>query len=311
MKLKSSYGKKRIDRCVDNRVPKQASTRGPTFGSVSVTQPIEAHIGVFDYALGYVLVQNGQPVTSMVQRPSTTERSYTVSEEGTFAMVHSLKDGRQYSHRSTFVRETNNNVTNHFSTQPNLTSSQARGQRDMLELDFGSEHRKGASNRAADALSQRKNHVIPYMLAHTQACQVDGLMRDSSKESMQKNSVAQNGMSLAKASKIVQKNGVQLLKVTQSCVTTVMNSSTDRSPTESIGGGQLVLSRLVDPPYVRKNPQTRTITKKWKWKSDIVRTFLEEVTKRSKRWVDKKCRPLDFCVGDQVLLKLRPEQTRL
>ena len=73
----------------------------------------------------------------------------------------------------------------------------------MLELDFGSEPRKGASNLTGDVLSQRNNHVIVYMLARTQACQADRPMRDVSKESMWKNFVAQNGMSLANVGKIV------------------------------------------------------------------------------------------------------------
>ena len=114
---------------VDNRVLKQASRRGPTFGSVGVTQPIIAHTSVFDYVLDNVLVHNGQPVASKGWRLSTTEMSYTVFEEETLVMVHSLRDARQYSHRSTFVRETNNNVVSHFSTQPNLTLSQVGAER--------------------------------------------------------------------------------------------------------------------------------------------------------------------------------------
>ena len=89
-------------------------------------------------------------------------------------------------------------------------------------------------------------------------------MRDASKESLQKNFVAQNGVSLAKADKSVHKNGIQLLKVNQLCVKTVMSLSTGRSLIEIVGGRQPVPSRLIYPPYVRKSPQTRTITKKWK-----------------------------------------------
>ena len=92
-------------------------------------------------------------------------------DEETVAMVHGLRNGRQYSQRS-YMKEMNNNITSHLGTQPNLTSSQAREQRDLLELDFGSKHRKGASNQATDALSQRNNHVISYMLTRIQVVQL-------------------------------------------------------------------------------------------------------------------------------------------
>ena len=67
--------------CVDNCVLKQALREGPTLGSVSVIQPIEAHAYAFGYALGDVIVQNGQLITSKSKKPSTTEKSYTVFEE--------------------------------------------------------------------------------------------------------------------------------------------------------------------------------------------------------------------------------------
>ena len=42
--------------CVDNCVLKQALREGLTLGFVDVTQPIEAHVDAFDYALDDVLV---------------------------------------------------------------------------------------------------------------------------------------------------------------------------------------------------------------------------------------------------------------
>ena len=38
--------------------------------------------------------------------------------------------------------------------------------------------------------------------------------------------------------------------------------------------------------------------------------YFEKASKHMKKWADKKRRPLQFRVGDQVLIKLRPEQIR-
>ena len=116
-------------------------------------------------------------------------------------------------------------------------------------------------------------------------------------------------MSLTKAGKLLQKNGGHSLEATQPCVIAMKNSSTDRSPTKSVGGGQHVLSRLVDFPCMKKDPQTRSIAKKWKWRSDTVWVNLERVSKRPKRWAYGKHHPLDLHVEGQGIVKLRPEQT--
>ncbi|TYK01362.1 reverse transcriptase [Cucumis melo var. makuwa] len=79
-----------------------------------------------------------------------------------------------------------------------------------------------------------------------------------------------------------QKNWVQLLDVAQFC----FNAQT------------------------RKNPQALNFTKEWKQTNDIARAYLEKASKRLKKWVDKKRWPLEFRAGDQVLIKLRPEQVK-
>ena len=180
---------------VDNHVLKQALRRGPTLGSVSVTQPVEAYAEACNHALSDVLLQNGHPIAFESQKKSATEGNYTVFEEETLAIAPSLRDGRQCSHRSTFVGEVNNDVASHFGTRPNLTSSQARRRRDVLKFDFGSERKKS-------------NHGVSHVSARTQTCQANGPMRDASKESLQKNSVAQNGMSLTKTGELVQTNRI-------------------------------------------------------------------------------------------------------
>ena len=113
---------------------------------------------------------------------------------------------------------------------------------------------------------------------------------------MKENLVAHDGRSLTKAGKSVQKNRGRPLEATQPGVTAVKKSSTDRSPTKSVGDGQHVLSRLVDFPCMKKDPQTHSIAEKWKRRSDTIRANLERFSKWSKRWADGKHRPLDLHV---------------
>ncbi|KAA0064236.1 reverse transcriptase [Cucumis melo var. makuwa] len=107
-----------------------------------------------------------------------------------------------------------------------------------------------------------------------------------------------------------QKNWVQLLDVAQFCFNAQASSSTRRSPFEIVSGRQPILPHLVDHPFAGKNPQALNFTKEWKQTNDIARAYLEKASKRMKKWADKKRRPLEFRAGDQVLIKLRPEQVR-
>ena len=111
---------------VNSRVLKQAPRRGPTLGSAIVTLPVETYAEACNHALSDVLLQNGHPIAFESQKKSATEGNYTVFEEEALAIAPSPRDGRQCSHRSTFVREMNNDLASHFGTRPNLSSNQAR-----------------------------------------------------------------------------------------------------------------------------------------------------------------------------------------
>ena len=107
-----------------------------------------------------------------------------------------------------------------------------------------------------------------------------------------------------------QRNWSQLLDVAQFCFNAQTSSSTGKSPFEIVCGRQPILPHLVDHPYAGKNPQAHNFTREWKQTTDIARASLEKASKRMKKWADKKRRPLELRVGDQVLIKLRPGQIR-
>jgi len=107
-----------------------------------------------------------------------------------------------------------------------------------------------------------------------------------------------------------QKNWVQFLDVAQFCFNCQTSSSTGKSPFEIVSGRQPSLPHIIDHPYAGKNPQAHNFTREWKQTTDIARAYLEKASKHMKKWADKKRRPLEFRAGDQVLIKLRPEQIR-
>ena len=107
-----------------------------------------------------------------------------------------------------------------------------------------------------------------------------------------------------------QKNWIQLLDVAQFCFNCQTSSSMGKSPFEIVSGRQPALPHIIDHPYAGKNSQAQNFTREWKQTTDIARAYLEKASKHMKKWADKKRRPLQFRAGDQVLIKLRPEQIR-
>lgn len=84
---------------------KQAMVKGPILGIADVTQPFEVETDASDYALGGVLLQNGDPIAYESRKLNDTERRYTVSEKEMLVVVHCLRAWRQYLLGSTFCCE--------------------------------------------------------------------------------------------------------------------------------------------------------------------------------------------------------------
>ncbi|GMP97113.1 hypothetical protein CsSME_00045491 [Camellia sinensis var. sinensis] len=107
-----------------------------------------------------------------------------------------------------------------------------------------------------------------------------------------------------------QRNWVQLLDVAQLCFNSQKSSSTGKSAFEIVNGQQPLLPHTVDGPYEGKSPRAYQFAKEWKRNHDITRAYLEKAASKMKKWADEKRRPLEFKAGDQVLVKLNPEQRK-
>jgi len=53
------------------------------------------------------------------------------------------------------------------------------------------------------------------------------------------------------------------------------------------------------------------MAKFWDEQADLARTCLEKARRRMKRWADESRRPKDYSVGDQVFVKLIPQQYKV
>ncbi|XP_074266244.1 uncharacterized protein LOC141588715 [Silene latifolia] len=101
---------------------------------------------------------------------------------------------------------------------------------------------------------------------------------------------------------------VRLLGVAQSCFNVQMSSSSNKNPFELVTGQQLLLPPTVADIYGGRTKKTHEYVKEWNVNAEIARAYLEKVSRRMKKWVNR--RPREFKVRDMVMVKLNKEQMR-
>nr|GFB03425.1 hypothetical protein CTI12_AA187700 [Tanacetum cinerariifolium] len=60
--------------------------------------------------------------------------------------------------------------------------------------------------------------------------------------------------------------------------------------------------------YEGSSPAAYKTMKEWHEQADIARASLDKATKRMKKWADERRRHVEFEVGDQVMMRLLPQQ---
>jgi hypothetical protein len=100
-----------------------------------------------------------------------------------------------------------------------------------------------------------------------------------------------------------QRNWVELLDVAQLCFNVQKSSSTNKSPFEIVTGQQPSLPHLVDIPASQRPTRAENFSKEWRRNIEITRGYLERAAKRMKIQADKKRRPVEFQIGEQVMVK--------
>lgn len=59
--------------------------------------------------------------------------------------------------------------------------------------------------------------------------------------------------------------------------------------------------------YIGVSPLAYKWAKGWQEQLDIAKVHLDKAAKKMKKWADKKRKPLEFQIGDLVIVKLPPQ----
>ena len=105
-----------------------------------------------------------------------------------------------------------------------------------------------------------------------------------------------------------QKNWVDLLDTAQFCYNIHRSSSTGVSPFElAIGLQPRVPLEVAKQNIGQVNPAAHRLARSRQEVLEEARESLEKAARRMKKYADRNRRPVEFQVGDQVLLKLTPQ----
>ncbi|GKA96661.1 putative nucleotidyltransferase, ribonuclease H [Tanacetum coccineum] len=105
-----------------------------------------------------------------------------------------------------------------------------------------------------------------------------------------------------------QHDWAKLLDVAQFSYNMKRSKTTGKSPFELVTGRQPLTPNALAASYERSSPTAYKTMKEWHEQADLARESLEKAAKKMKKWADAKRRHVEFEVGDQVMVKLLPQQ---
>ncbi|GKV50067.1 hypothetical protein SLEP1_g56783 [Rubroshorea leprosula] len=105
-----------------------------------------------------------------------------------------------------------------------------------------------------------------------------------------------------------QHDWAKLLDVAQFSFNLQRSEATQQSPFEIVTGQQLLPPHYVTRGYTGASPAAYNWAKDWQEQLDVAKVYLDKASKKMKKWADKERRPLEFQVGDLVMVKLPAQQ---
>lgn len=125
--------------------------------------PYVIHCDASGFAVGACLMQDHgeglQPVSYISMKMNGPETRYAPHEQELLALVYACKSWRHYLHSGKpFTVLSDHQSLRFFTTQPLLSSRQARWKDQLAEFDFTIKYIEGPKNVVADALSRRADH---------------------------------------------------------------------------------------------------------------------------------------------------------
>ncbi|GKC76059.1 reverse transcriptase [Tanacetum coccineum] len=92
------------------------------------------------------------------------------------------------------------------------------------------------------------------------------------------------------------------------CTIGALSSALWKSPFELVTGRQPLTPNALVASYQRSIPTAYKTMKEWHEQADLSWASLDKAVKKMKKWADEKRRRFEFEVGDQVIVKLLPQQ---
>ena len=105
-----------------------------------------------------------------------------------------------------------------------------------------------------------------------------------------------------------QRNWAKLLDIAQFSYNLQRSEATGKSPFEIIMGFQPMTPNAIASTYGGKSPATHKLTRKWHEEVDITRAYLDKAARKIKKYTDTRRRHVEYKEGDQVMIKLLPQQ---
>ncbi|GKV30882.1 hypothetical protein SLEP1_g39653 [Rubroshorea leprosula] len=105
-----------------------------------------------------------------------------------------------------------------------------------------------------------------------------------------------------------QHDWAKLLDVAQFSFNLQRREATQQSPFKIVTGQQPLPPHYVTRGYTGASPAAYNWAKDWQEQVDVAKVYLDKASKKMKKWADKERRPLEFQVGDLVMVKLPAQQ---
>ncbi|GJW63587.1 putative reverse transcriptase domain-containing protein [Tanacetum coccineum] len=234
----------------------------------------------FGIGLGYVLMQRGKVIAYASRQLKIHEKNYTTHDLELGAIMFALKIWRHYLYRAKSVIYTDHKSLQHIFSQKELNMRQRRWIELFSDYDCEIRYNPGKENVVADALS-RKERVKPKRVRA-----MNMILQSSIKDRI-----------LA-----AQKEAVDEFAVLQKGLDEMIEQRSD--------GTLYYLDRIwsVRPGLRRKlrcsSSMAPRVSKETIEKISQIKDRLKAARDRQKSYADKRRKPLEFSVGDYVLLKV-------
>ncbi|KAH9723181.1 Endonuclease [Citrus sinensis] len=105
-----------------------------------------------------------------------------------------------------------------------------------------------------------------------------------------------------------QRDWAKLLDIAQFSYNLQRSEATGKSPFEIIMGFQPMTPNAIASTYGGKSPAAHKLAREWHEEADITRAYLDKAARKMKKWADTRRRHVEYKEGDQVMIKLLPQQ---